>query len=71
VRPGDRIAKLILLREHIHGHGSSWSCWCDCGGFVILKGHLLKRGIRKSCGRCVKHGRKPAASVYGSTGGQL
>ena len=30
---------------------AKWRCRCDCGEYVEVSGHLLRKGVRKACGR--------------------
>lgn len=46
---GRRIGSLIVV-ERIGGHGSFWSCRCDCGGQAKVRAGDLNRGTTSTCG---------------------
>lgn len=41
--------------------GARWSCICECGGSVVVVGHVLRTGKTRSCG-CLMH---EAAARFG------
>jgi hypothetical protein len=65
---GLRFGRLTVMNrgEKTGRHrGAYWSCQCDCGNCITVRGDLLKRGNTKSCGclhdelcakRLTKHG---------------
>lgn len=56
---GKRFGKLVALSKNGRdSHGiTKWLCRCDCGIEKTVRGDLLRKGLRKSCG-CAQHGRK-------------
>lgn len=59
---GQRFGRLVVIERdfnYVYEHNIKnkntvyWKCQCDCGNFKSVDGHLLKRGITKSCG-CLK-----------------
>lgn len=62
---GSRFGKLVVVGLTDQGE---WACICDCGGSVIAKGYVLRKGDRKSCG-CAAPGRNlkdMTGQVFGS-----
>lgn len=52
----DKLEGKVFGRLTVVGEGPrisgrvSWSCLCDCGSSVVVRGHLLKSGETQSCG---------------------
>ena len=49
---GRRFTRLLVLaRSGSRGTGDlTWSCLCDCGRAVVVRGSCLRRGDTRSCG---------------------
>lgn len=49
---GKRFAKITVLEFHDvkHLQGARWTCRCDCGNVVVIRGASLKSGKTQSCG---------------------
>lgn len=57
---GKRFGRLVAAAYAGAGK-QAWSCVCDCGACVLIRGDCLRRGVTKSCGclareRVTKHG---------------
>ena len=56
-----RFGRLVVAKfAGRHGRRRFWSCHCDCGARVEIRGDQLTRGITKSCG-CLQ--RETAAAI--------
>jgi hypothetical protein len=56
---GKKFHHLTVISPAIsRGDGPTWNCLCDCEATIIVEGHKLRSGKKKSCGctRQRKHG---------------
>lgn len=55
-RTGIRYGRLVVIERYDSatpasgGGRTKWRCQCDCGNFVVVKGHELASGDTQSCG---------------------
>lgn len=61
---GKQIGKLTVTDRAFNDyHGQArWGCKCECGGYIIVRGSSLRRGIPNSCGCDIK---RPLENVEG------
>lgn len=55
---GQRFGRLAVISQTENkGHEAGWSCRCDCGKTVVIRGSRLRSGTTTSCGCSrIKHG---------------
>lgn len=54
----------VLRREGTIKKYAAWRCRCSCGAEVVVSGHKLRRGLRKSCARNGHMYRDPSKPVF-------
>lgn len=49
---GMRFGRLTVLSQAAHNDRKQtmWNCACDCGGYAVVLGYNLTKGLTKSCG---------------------
>ena len=55
---GQRFGRLVALIR-VLSRRPGWACRCDCGGTIVVRTDLLKRGWTKSCGCLEKPNKLP------------
>jgi hypothetical protein len=72
---GRRFGRLVVTAYAGDGKWA-WSCVCDCGACVLVRGDFLRRGITRSCGcitreRAKELGRQSRIDLTGKRFGRL
>lgn len=61
---GQRFGRLTVTEEAPRqntGNGvARWTCVCDCGKVIVVRGDTLRSGLQKSCG-CLRGGKRNTA----------
>ena len=68
---GLRFGKLVVLERDFNapkGHGAFWTCKCDCGNIVSIRGDSLRSGKTTSCGKTNKCSERAPRPVIDLTG---
>lgn len=63
---GKRFGRWTVL-AYVGGRDRAWSCVCDCGARVVVRGASLRKGQSRSCG-CLQRERASARKIHGLWG---
>lgn len=75
--PGDRFARLVVLREDRSKpkgpkSGRDYVCRCDCGNEIVTRGYSLRSGNTRSCGCLARErSRVPRGVTHGVSGTRI
>lgn len=69
---GKRYGRLtVICLDHSSRSSTFWSCRCDCGKNVSVRGSLLKNGTTKSCGCLRKELMRETKTTHGLSNSRL
>ncbi len=66
---GQRFGRLVVVSKyygHTSGHGSAWSCQCDCGNITVVRGDVLRKSLgTRSCGCLARETTRALKKTHG------